>query len=791
MTSDSEPRRRSTYVRSAKTQHGYDRASLVAISTALLTAGAAAAQTQTSSAPTPLAATAQSATSTIPQAAPSGNGAVQAPAGTGPAVAEIVVTAQKRTERLQDVPISISVVSPALLASTNSKNFTELSGAVPGIQFYGNGGGGRTYVTLRGTSGSALNTGDEPVAIYMDDVYLARGEVIGTEDLLDPGSIEILRGPQGTLQGRNATAGAILIRSADPTSTPQGYITSELDDPLEFRAQGAVSGPLGDGFEGRLAASYVNAQGWGKNTFNDTHIGGDESEQARGVLTYSGDNPLTARIVADYATITNTPALFRDAATTFSPLSTGPLVTTPTPTTSLPAVQHNAIYNDNDYSLYPNTRTTVNTDGLSAKLAYAFPGIDLVSISGYRRTRAFGTNNSEGLATPPREGLNHNDDRSSELSQETRLQSSGKARFSWIVGFYYFNEYQTYADTIYNLKVTVPADTASLYFGKQQTTSYSGFGDGTYNILDNLQLIGGIRYSNDKKHLVGGIAVTNQDTNVVTTTPYILSGQTTSPQHSWSDVTYRVKLVYHPIPNLMLYAGYGTGFRAGGFNDFAVQAPFSPETNASFEAGTKGDFFERKLSVSLTGYHNDYDNLQLRAGVPSGGAIITNAAKAVINGFELELNARPFERTRLSANAAYTDATFSSFPAAVDIFSHFVDASGNSLPNSPKWQFFLSAAQDFPVSDRWLLTAEANYRWRDTIYFYFTNQDAASLRDGPGGSLNTRVSLKDNSGKWTVSAFINNLTDARIVSTDVVTFSYPEVGLNEPRVFGISAERHF
>jgi iron complex outermembrane recepter protein len=699
-------------------------------------------------------------------------------------IKEIVVTAQKRSERLVDVPISISVVSPDTLASTNSKNLNELSGAVPGIQFNGNGGGGRNYLSLRGTTGSALNTGDEPVAIYMDDVYLARGVTIGSQDLLDVGAIEIVRGPQGTLQGRNATAGAILMRSADPTDKPEGYITATAQNPSEFRTQGAISGPLGNGFEGRVAAGYVSSRGWGNNLFNNTYVGGDWSAQIRGIVKYSGDSPLTARIVVDYASITNQPALFRNAATHFSPLPTGPLVVTPTPTAPLPPAQQSAIFDDNNYSLDPDTRTTVNTDGISARLAYAFPGMDLLSITGYRRTSAFGTNNSAGLATPPRLGFNHNDDTSSEVSQEMRLQSSGKQRLSWILGLYYFSENQDYADDIYNLKFSTPTSTGSLYHGNQTTSSYAAFGDSTFSVTDNLQVVGGVRYTRDTKHLVGGIAVTNFDTNLLTNTPYV------PPTSTWSDTTYRAKVVYHPMRDLMFFAGYGTGFRAGGYNDFAVQTPFAPEKNDSYEAGTKGDFFDRKLSVSLTGYHNKYTNLQLRAGVPSGGAIITNAANSNINGFEFEVTAAPFANTRLAANTSYTDAKFASFPRAVDVFNHFVDATGNVLPNAPKWQYFLSAARDFPLKNGWMLTADANYRWRDTIYFYFTNQDASTERDGPGGTFNARLSVKPND-TWTLAAFGTNLTNARIVTTDVITFSYPEVGLNQPRSFGVTAEAHF
>ena len=699
-------------------------------------------------------------------------------------VSEIVVTAQKREERLQDVPISISVVTPAVMTTTNAKNLTELSGAVPGVQFNGNGGGGRTYLSMRGTSGSALNTGDEPVAIYMDDIYLARGVAIGTEDLLDMGSIEVVRGPQGTLQGRNATAGAILLHSADPTSTPEGYFSVEAKDTAEYRFQGAISGPLGNGFTGRLAVGGVDARGWAKNTFDGSRIAGGQSAQVRAVVAYSGDSPLTARFSVDYGSITDTPALFRNAATTFSASPTGNLIPVPTPNVPLPAAQKAAIYNDNDYSLDPTTRTTLDVGGAAAKLTYALGGADLVSISGYRFTQVVGLNNSAGLATPPRLGYNHNDDRSNEFSQELRLQSHGDTRFSWIAGLYYFYEDQDYADTIYNLQFSTPTATASLYQGNQKTNSYAAFGDATLKVTDKFQIIGGLRYSHDQKDLNSGIHVTNTITGGVTNTPYVGSA-------SWADTTYRIKAVYHPVSDVMLFIGYGTGFRAGGYNDFAVQPPFAPETNESLEGGIKGDFLDRRLSLSFTAYNNEYKNLQLRAGVPTGGAIITNAGASEIKGFEFEVNARPLEHTMISANTSYTDARFTSFPKAVDIFNHFVNAAGNSLPNAPKWAAFASIGQEFPLQNGWMAVAEANVRWRDKIFFYFTNQDATPWFDGAGGTVGARVSLHSPDNKWTFAVFGSNLNNARIVQTDVVTFSYPEVSLNEPRVFGISVDHRF
>lgn len=699
-------------------------------------------------------------------------------------VEELIVTAQKRSERLQDVPISISVVTPQLLATTNAKNLTELSGAVPGVQFNGNGGGGRTYLSMRGTTGSALNTGDEPVAIYMDDVYLARGVAIGTSDLLDLGGIEIVRGPQGTLQGRNATAGAILLHSADPTGTLEGYISAQAKNTAEYRVQGAISGPLGNGFTGRLAAGGVEARGWAKNDADGSHIAGGESGQIRGVLAYAGDSPLTARISADYAVISNTPALFRNAATTFSALPTGNLVPVPTPNVPLSPAQKSAIYDDNRYNLAPGTHTTLDVGGTTAKLTYALSGVDLISVSGYRYTHVFGQNNSSGLNTRPRSGFNNNDDRSKEFSQELRLQSHGDTRFSWITGLYYFYENQDYADTIYNLQFSTPTSTASLFSGNQKTNSYAAFADATFKVTDQFQLIGGVRYSHDRKELNSGIQVTNTITHAVTNTPYVGSA-------SWGDTTYRVKAVYHPTSDVMLFVGYGTGFRAGGYNDFAVQPPFAPETNASLEGGIKGDLLDRRISLSFTAYRNEYKNLQLRAGVPTGGAIITNAGDSEIKGFEFELNAKPFEHTVISANTSYTDAVFKRFPKAVDIFNNFVDASGNTLPNAPKWQAFASIGQEFPLQNGWMAVAEANVRWRDKIYFYFTNQTATPWYDGAGGTVGARVSLHSPDNRWTFAVFGSNLNNARIVQTDVVTFSYPEVSLNEPRVFGISVDRRF
>lgn len=697
---------------------------------------------------------------------------------------DIIVTAQKRNERLRDVPISISVVTPALLTSTNARNFAELQGVVPGVYFAGNSGGGRTYITLRGATGLALNTGDEPVAIYMDDVYMARGVTIGMSDLLDIGSVEIVRGPQGTLQGRNATAGAILLKSADPTDNFQGKVQASVAAPEEFRGQFSLSGPLGGGFGARVSAGYVTEKGWAFNPFNGSHIGGSESYQARGVLT-NETGPFSARVVVDYSWTENFPAIFRYAKTNFT-AGNGALVPagTATPNTPLDPAVRDAIFNHNRISLNPGTDTKVSGGGASVKLAYDMGGVDLISVTGWRKAWVRGRNDSDGLDVA-KMGYNFNNDHSHQVSQELRLQSSGNQRFSWILGAYVFNEEQQYTDDIYNLKLSLPTNTVTRYSGTLSTWSLAGFADATFKITPQLSVIGGIRYTKDQKRLHSNITATNLDTNVSTVTPY-------SPARAtWTDWSYRAKLVYKPSKELTFFIGYGKGFRAGGYNPFAVQIPYAPEINKSWEAGAKGDLFDGKLTYSLAAYRNDYSNLQLRAGVPTGGAIITNAASALIKGVELEMTAKPAPGTRLTGNLAYTDARFTSFPTARNTLDQPVDATGNVLPRTPKWQFFVAAEQDVAIGSTMKVTAEVNYRWRDKIYFFFTDQTAQPWQDPAGAELGARLGLRPNDGRWSLAVFGTNLTNARIINTAAVTFSYPQVGLNKPRVIGLSGEFKF
>lgn len=704
-----------------------------------------------------------------------------------PVGGDIIVTAQKRAERLQDVPIAITVVNEATLQNTNSRNLQELNGAVPSIFFAGNAGGGRTLVTLRGATGTGLNVGDEPVAVYVDDVYFARGVTVSTADLLDVGSVEIVRGPQGTLQGRNSTSGAILIRSADPTPEPSGRVVVGISDPYEVRAQAAVSGPLGNGFGYRLAGGYNYARGWAYNIATGRHAGGGESAQFRGILNYKSASPFTARIVGDYSRVETEPAIFRYAAT---PVNTNPQgqflrAGTATPNTPLSQADRDLVFKDNKINVYPGFDIFTSTGGVSGTLGYDFGGVDLVSITGYRKTEVYGFNDSDAIAERPRQSFNFNHDWSRQFSQEVRLQSAGDRTFSWILGGFYFNEHQKYNDPIYNLLLSVATNSRTDYMGKTNTLSYAGFADGTLKLGEKIAVIGGIRYTHDRKNLNGYIQTNNLTTLASARTPYIVNDVT------WHATNYRAKLTYKPNAETLLYASYGTGFKAGGFNVFLLQAPYDPESSRSWEVGAKGSILDRRINYSLAAYRTKYSNLQLRGGVPTGGAIIFNAASTRIQGLEFEVNGRVTDDFRINANAAFTDGIFTSFPTARNTLDVQTDATGNRVPRAPKWQYFIDAEKDFDLSDDLTITADMNYRWRSLTYFYYTNQNDQPWRDPSGGELGARLTLKPSSAPWQISAFATNLTNTRRIGTHQTVAGYPVVALTKPRSIGASAEYKF
>ncbi|MBJ7438991.1 MAG: TonB-dependent receptor [Sphingopyxis sp.] len=698
---------------------------------------------------------------------------------------EIIVTAQKRDERIQDVPIAITVVNADALNASGSKNLVELQGLTPGVFIQGNAGYAGSPITIRGTAGSNTVLLDDPVAIYINGVYQPSGR-FASNALLDIDSIQVVRGPQGTLQGRNATAGAILIETAEPGSSLNGFIRTSYADPSEIRGEAAIGGPVSDTLSVRAAVGYYNEKGWGLNTFNNRPIAGGRGFSARGTLRWRPSSNLNARLTVSHIRTYAEPALARYAATTFNPSPIGPLTLVATPTTPLSPAELNALQHDR-YALNRPTFSRTTDDRISLDLTYNIGAVDLVSVTGYNKYHLVGAADSDGFARTDREGFNTGDLPSKYFSQEVRLQSNNDSNISWILGSYYSSAVEDMAFVINNLQITAPDRRVIGFVVHQISRSYAGFADATFHVTPEIALLGGVRYTRETKDFTLNRTIVNYDTGAT----LIPALQYTPPQGVFTNTSFRAKATYQPSRNLLLYAGYSTGFKSGGFNAFGDDPAFRPEKLRSAEVGMKADLIDRRATVALSAYSNRYDDLQLSAGVPTGGVALTNAANSKIDGFELEGMFRPTTDLTLIGNVSYTNARFASFTTAVDIQEAPVDATGNKLPHTPKWQYYVQATYAPRLNDDVTGLLEASYRWHGLIYQYHTNQTSPTLQGDATGELGMRAGVTLEQSQISITAFATNLTNERAPNSVNITFSYPNVSFNKPRTIGIQLEKKF
>lgn len=703
--------------------------------------------------------------------------------------ADIVVTAQKREERLLDVPIAITAITGDALNAAGAKNLSELQGVAPGVYFSGNTGYSNSPIGIRGTAGTNSTLLDDPVAVYINGVYQPSG-YIGSTGLLDVGSIQIVRGPQGTLQGRNATAGAVLIQSANPTNTLQGYIRTSYADPSEIRTEGAISGPITNTLQGRLALGYYNEDGWAHNVFDGGRLGGGRGVQARATLRWRPTSELDVRAIIGHSYTRAEPAVVRYAQTPFSPLATGPLIRpgTATPTLPLSDADLRAIQKDYRFALNrPNfSRFTDTSFVLDA--TYSFENVNLVSITGYNRVKNAGANDSDGFARTDREGFNNGEFPSKYFSQELRAQSSDSGPFQWILGAYYSSAIQGLDFNIVNLQLTVADRRLTHTVDEQDVRSYAGFVDVTYRFTPEFALIGGVRYTRETKDFELDSQISNYDTGV----PIGAATRYRPEQAVYKNTSFRAKATYEPTSDILFYLSYSSGFKSGGFSAFTADPPFGSEKLRSAEAGIKASLLDRRATVALAAYTNRYDNLQVRVGVPAGGVRVTNAADSKIEGFEIEGTLRAAPDLNLAANVTYTHARFSSFPLARNLLDQGpFDAAGNRLPRTPDWEYYLSSRYTPRVSDSVTSLFEASWRYRSRVYLYQTDQTSPTIQGPPLGELGVRAGFTIEPIQLSITAFATNLTDDRSPNNANVTFSYPIVSFNKPRSIGLQLDKKF
>ena len=663
--------------------------------------------------------------------APTGDGEdAQARLGT------VVVTASRREESLQDVPTAVSAYSGETLQDDQMDSLTDLASVMPNVQI--SGANANANITIRGIGNASLSAGSEPgAAVHLDGAFLTQSR-LAIANFLDVQRVEVLRGPQGTLFGRNATGGAINIIPNTPTEQLEyGFSTSFGIQPYEMKSTGYVSGAL-DGQSkllGRFAFSQDYNQGYTKNLakMGPAYLDGTSAISARGQLEYRPDTHFTTRLSLDVLDTSN-----GGEANYY--------VGTPDPTTPVPA----PLVGMPDGS--PKDRETYANEGykdeesvaLTSHSVYSTEAGDLKVLLFYNKYDL--SYQQDNDATEVEFSSSTVNNTGHEYFGEAIFTSDDSKRFSYVLGANYLFEALSQYISIPISTFPVSVDSAA----DIDTTSYAVFAAGNFDLTDRLELFGGLRYTKDEKDI--------DDSNV-------LLGAL-SQSDSWSEVTYEIGTSFDLTPDVSAYLKYNTGFKGGGYTAGSLTPSFEPETNDNLEAGLKGLFLDKTLQANLAVFHMKYDDLQVNQimGVLSA---VTNAAKATIDGVESEFVYVPTDNLRFNVTAAWLDATFDEFitqdsarPALGTL-----DLAGNRLAGAPEFSGSFGVQYDTPLRDG-QLTYGARYDWKSKLYFSEFNipvssQDAVGKLD-----INLRYTTAD--GHWTASLFALNATDETIRTNTLV-----------------------
>lgn len=685
-------------------------------------------------------------------------------------IEEIVVRALRRTTRWIDAPLQVSVLRADDLRKADVLTMEDLDVKVPNTFFSGAGNYGGATLAIRGIGGSSTVFGEEPIAIFFDDQYLPRtGNA--SSSLLDLESIEVLRGPQVTLYGRNATGGAVLLRSARPRlDKSDGFARVSGAEFGDHRLEAAFGGPLNDNFAVRAAAQYVDRDGWAKNVSTGQRMDYFESTRGRVSALWQIDARSELYGVVEASKSESRVARSRYAINTDNSVRI--------PRSARQEIESGRIANDSpNFSEFEDRRAALT-------LTRQYNGFELVIDGGYFYGDALGATDSDGTGARIFENVGYFE--IEVLTQNVRLVSTGGGRLDWIVGasavqddfdmpYFFIRNYRAFGGRGGDFR----------FHSGLETRAYAAYAEAGYTLTDRLKVTAGVRATRETK-----------DVEVDTLFLILSSGGLLvdpPPYHdddSWTAVKPRLIAEYALTDDSNVYASVSTGFKSGGYNAFGQVPAYDEEDIVAYEAGYKGRFLNGRLEISSAVFAYDYDNLQLRLGVPTGGVAVTNAARARIFGAEAEWRLMVNDRLTLSGSLALLDTEFRDYVTR-DLAGALVDASGNELSRAPDWQFTLIADYEQPIAHNLELGARASISSRDSVYFRETNQDSRAWYGEPLTEVDARLSLGAQDGGWELAAFVQNATDNITVVSAEAAGDFPIASFNEPRKFGVELTLRF
>ena len=705
------------------------------------------------------------ATSAQPQAT------ARPPAPEDDGVQVITVTAQRREENLQNVPITVNAVTAETALNSGATSTADLSTLVSGVTT--NRVTGSPIIFIRGVGSQNSQTGEEGTnPIYLDG-FLNPALPSGIFAFNSIERVEVLKGPQGTLFGRNSVGGAINVVTRDPSSTPSADLSVGYSNynTLDTNFYGTTG--LGEGVAADLSLVYHNQMtGYGINRFNGQDVNQREEFAGRVKFLVTPTANTRIELAADYdRSNANLGFSIHIAPGAFAG---GSLQT----------------YPGNYYDVNQNDQPVgyVRQWGLTARISHDFPWARAVSMTGYRDVFRNFTYDVDLTVNPVFKAVFPST--TTGFTQEFQLLSNSHSRIQWIVGAFYLNSGAHQIQTGTGTALGAVGGT-QIFDATIDTDSIAGYAQVTVPLGSRSDITAGVRYTHDHKTLGLTLSLPNR-------VPPSL--QTRADEHSWDAVTWRFAASHHFTDDIMAYASVSRGFKAGAFNPSNFTNPVAnPEHMTAYELGLRTELFDRHLRFNASVFRYDYTNIQLLQAVAlvGAGSFLVNAASAKVQGMDLEMEARPVHNLTIGAGATILfDHQYGSFPNAPGSRQNavppggnatfFFDASGNTMIQSPDFTGYVNAAYRIPIARGGNVTLSGNYSYNSGYFGEVDNR----LRQPAYGLTNAQIAWTLPNEHFTIRLWARNIFDVQY-SLYLKSSLVDGVAPAPPRTFGGAVDVHF
>jgi iron complex outermembrane receptor protein len=671
------------------------------------------------------------------------------------ALEEVIVTATRREANLQDVPVAVTALPSQVLEQALAFDTQDIVALVPSLTLQKGMNPRSSSFNIRGIGTQSFSTAVEPsVSTMVDGVVMGRSGQSFLQ-LLDVDRVEVLRGPQGTLFGKNASGGVIHVITKDPTPEMEGEVMGSAVEGDEYRAGATVSGPLSDNISGRLTAFGAHVDGWIKNYYDGDDRNDTDDWSLRGKLKWEPVDSLVLRWSSDYSDkdcVCSQPTIRsmdpdEEILELISPVQ--------------PGEKNTDVNNDGDMSL------EVESWGHSLQADWDIGEFTLTSISAYREWEE---DFDEDVDNRPDRPFNLDQEGTldqEQITQELRLASPADDKFNYVVGAFYFDQEvnRTFARTI--LESTTHADFTV------DTENYALFGEAAYNLTDSIRLIAGGRYTKDDISY-------DFDSRTPPSPDVIYLADDTDE----TDFSPRFALEWTPGDEVMTYLSYVSGYKGPGFSLTATTTekspPIDPETSDAFEVGLKSTLWDGRLRLNAALFYTEYQDWQAEAYVPGedqdgeealGVFVASNAGEVTTRGLELDVTAQVTENLQVFGGLTLVDAEIDDFTEGPCSFGQsyrgecegeFQNLSGGDLPFSPDWKVNLMLNYLIPL-DRFSFDGMlmANFSAQDDEQYSVT-QDPFTVQDGYE-VLDLSAAIVERDGLYQLTVFVKNVLDDHYV----------------------------